>query len=342
VTSSAAQFCDNQILRWNFSPMKRSLNVEIARLFGLVCVVAAHANSLETFRNFQTTGFLVDEACRSTVQLFFLVSGFFWKPDNIDRPGAYLARLFPKLAIPFVLWAAIYLTLDWTGWLYPGIEDHSWRSYITTPWSGGIAFHLWFLPALFIGTAIGLTMIRMFGLRGALYGALILFLIGALLGAYLRPFGIHVPLGAYRNGIFFAPIFLVSGYYLKGLATLPKFSTFLVVAVVGAVGNLLEGIYIVGSYPNGHDLSLATLPFGIGVFGLFLHLRSEATTLASWGRDVFGAYLAHVLIMKTLIAVIAPQSSLWLIAFVIIVTLILSLIFSRYAKKNRWLQYLAP
>lgn len=322
--------------------MKRSLNVELARLFGLVCVVAAHANSLETFRNFQTTGFVLDEACRSTVQLFFLVSGFFWKPEHVERPVAYLARLFPKLAIPFVLWAAIYLLLDWTGWLYPGIPDHSWRSYITTPWSGGIAFHLWFLPALFIGTVIGLTSIRTFGMRGALIVSLVLFLIGTVLGAYLRPFGIHVPLSAYRNGIFFAPIFLVAGFYLKGLSTLPSLFVFAAVAAIGAIGNLFEGIYIVGSYPNGHDLSLTTLPFGIGVFGLFLHMRSEATRLASWGRDVFGAYLAHVLIMKTLIAWLAPQDSLWLIAFVIIVTLILSLIFSRYAKKNRWLQYLAP
>ncbi len=284
----------------------------------------------------------MDEACRSTVQLFFLVSGFFWKPENVDHPGAYLRRLFPKLAIPFVLWAVIYLFLDWSEWLYPGVENRSWRTYVFTLWSGGIAFHLWFLPALFVGTAIGLTLLRTFGMRCALIGAFVLFFIGTLLGAYLRPFGIEAQLSLYRNGIFFAPIFLIAGYYLKGLTTLPSLPTFAAIAVIGAVGNLLEGIYIVGSYPNGHDLSLSTLPFGVGVFGLFLHLRSEASNLASWGRDVFGAYLAHVLIMKTLIAVLAPQSSLWLIAFVIVVTLVLSLVFSRYAKKNRWLRHLAP
>src|SRR6218665_3992958 len=133
--------------------MKLNLDVEIARLFGFACVVLAHANSLDMFQNHQTTGFVIDELCRSTVQIFFLVSGFFWKPEQIDTFRTYLVRLFPKLAIPFVLWAAIYLLLDATQLLYASPEPRTWRSYVTTPWSGGIAFHLWFLPALFVGTA---------------------------------------------------------------------------------------------------------------------------------------------------------------------------------------------
>lgn len=323
--------------------MKRNLDVEIARLYGFACVVVAHANSLTLFRDYPMTGFVVDELSRATIQLFFLVSGFFWKPEQIDRPLAYLKALFPKLAIPFVIWAAIYLPLDATHLLFPyDQQPRTWKSYLTTPWSGGIVFHLWFLPALFVGTAIGMNLIKRLGLNRALIAAVLLFLIGTILGTYLRPFGVTVPLSLYRNGIFFAPIFLVGGYYLKTRPELPSFNTFALMAVFGAALGIFEGYYIAQSYPNAHDLSLATLPFGIGVFGMFLHLKSNAEGLAGWGRDVFGAYLAHVLIMKILIEILYPATSPLLIGICILATFILSLAFSRLAKKNRWLRYMAP
>jgi len=322
--------------------MKRNLNVEIARLYGFACVVMAHANSLTLFRDYPMAGFIIDELCRSVIQLFFLVSGFFWRPEQIDRPMAYLKALFPKLAIPFVIWAAIYLAIDATQLLYPFDQPRTWKSYITTPWSGGIVFHLWFLPALFVGTAISMGLIKWLGLNRALIAALALFLIGTMLGTYLRPFGIEVPLSLYRNGIFFAPIFLVGGYYLKTLAKLPDFRIFALMAALGAVLGPLEGFYLAQSYPSGHDLSFSTLPFGIGIFGMFLHLKSDAEWVAGWGREVFGAYLAHVLVLKILIEIFYPATTPAMIVACIVLTFILSLAFSRLAKKNRWLRYLAP
>ena len=323
--------------------MKRNLDVEIARLYGFACVVIAHANSLTLFRDYPMTGFIIDELCRSVIQLFFLVSGFFWRPEQIDRPLAYLKALFPKLAIPFVIWAAIYLAIDATHLLFPyDQQPRTWKSYITTPWSGGIVFHLWFLPALFVGTAIGMTIIKRLGLNRALIVVFVLFLIGTVLGTYLIPFVMEVPLSLYRNGIFFAPIFLVVGYYLKTLGELPIFSVFAAMAAFGALLGIFEGYYLARSYPNAHDLSFATLPFGIGIFGMFLHLKSNAEWLAGWGRDVFGAYLAHVLVLKILVEIFYPATTPLLIAACIALTFILSLAFSRLAKRNRWLRYLAP
>lgn len=322
--------------------MKLNLDVEIARLCAFACVVTAHANSLEMFRQHQDVGFFLDELCRFSVQLFFLVSGFFWRPSQIDDPVSYLKKLFPKIAIPFVLWAAIYLSLDATQLLYSSPEPRTWRSYITTPWSGGIAFHLWFLPGLFIGTGIGMALVKHLGLNRAMIVVFVLFLIGAFLGTYLRPLGVTLPLSTYRNGIFFSPIFLVSGYYLKTLPKLPGLPVFAVMAVLGWALNLVEGIYVFRGYPNGHDLSLGTLPFGIGVFGMLLHLKSSSQAFAAWGRDVFGAYLVHVLILKLFIEYFASPSNLPLTLLLIALAILLSLMFSRAAKMNRWTQYLVP
>lgn len=321
---------------------KLNLDVEIARLFGFVCVATAHANSLGVFENHQTTGFVIDELCRASVQIFFMVSGFFWKAEQIDRPLAYLGQLFPKIAIPFVIWAAIYIFLDATQLIYPRSEERTWFSYATTPWSGGIAFHLWFLPALLVGTAIGLGLIRKLGVNGAMIAVLLLFLVGVLLGSYINLLGVTLPLSVYRNGIFFAPIFLVTGYFLKTQKQLPSLATFTVMALFGASLNMLEGLYVVRGFPHGHDLSLATLPFGVGVFGMFLHLNSSATWLAKWGRDVFGAYLAHVLILKILIVLLVPAESPALMVTCIVLTIILSLALSRLAKQNRFTRLLAP
>lgn len=322
--------------------MKRNLDVELARLLAFAAVVTAHGNSLGMFSQYPVAGYVIDELCRFCVQLFFMVSGFFWRQSQIDDPFEALKKLFPKIAIPFVLWAAIYLTLDATQLLYPQSEPRTFRSYAMTPWSGGIAFHLWFLPALFIGTGIGLTLIRYLGIHRALLVVLVLFLIGVVAGAYLRPFGINLPLSTYRNGVFLAPIFLVGGYYLKTRPVLPKLWVFSVMTVFGAALTLLEGIFVVHAFPHGHDLSLATLPYGVGAFGMFLHLNSSAEKLASWGRDVFGAYLAHVLFMQVIIQHLSVPSSPTTIALCIALTVVLSLGFSRLAKKNRWTQYLVP
>ncbi|TWF58658.1 acyltransferase [Neorhizobium alkalisoli] len=322
--------------------MRSNQQIELARLLGFIVVVTVHGNALGMFsRGNEATGWVIDEAGRFAVPVFFLISGYFWKPAKTQL-GPYLQKLFGKLILPFLFWAAVYIALDATQTLYPVPAQHSWRTYLTTPWTGSVAYHLWFLPALLVGSAIGLGLIKMIGPQKALWATLALYLLGALLGTYLRPLGIIIPLGVYRNGILFAPIFLVGGYILALRPELPGAKTFLLIAALGLLLQLLEGYFVFEAYPRGHDMSLGTLPLAFGIFGFFLQLNWTGGPLPGWGRDVFGAYLVHVLLLQTVVGHLAPSTSLPFTLGVIAIIIVLSLVISRLAKLNPYSRVVMP
>jgi surface polysaccharide O-acyltransferase-like enzyme len=322
--------------------LRSNQQIELSRLLGFIVVVTVHANALGLFsRGNESVGWVIDDVCRFAVPVFFLISGYFWRPSTTQL-ASYLRKLFMKLILPFLFWVAIYIALDATEILYAVPAQHSWRTYLTAPWTGSVAFHLWFIPALLVGSAIGLWLIKTMGANKALWVTLALYLLGCLLGTYLRPFGIFVPLGVFRNGILFAPIFLVGGYILAQRSDLPGRNTFLLIAGIGALLQLLEGYYVFDFYPRGHDMSLGTLPLSFGVFGFFLKLRWTGGSLSGWGKDVFGAYLVHVLFLQIVVGHMTPSTHLAVTLAVIAAITVLSLLVSRTAKWNAYSRAVMP
>ena len=327
---------------YRFTAMRYNQNIDVARLVGFSAVVAIHANSLGLFsQNGKMFGWVIDEMGRFAVPVFFLISGYFWRPQTTIIKE-YFFKASKKILSPFVFWCSIYIILDYTEILYPSLVGSDWKRYLTAPWTGSVAFHLWFLPALLIGTIIGLGLIRYMGIYKAVVVTVTLYIFGAMFGTYARLFDIVVPLGVYRNGVFFAPVFLVGGFALAQMKKPPEHWKIISCILGGFFLHALEGYLIQGFYPHGHDMSLGILPFSFGIFIAILNIRSISSKVSKYGEYVFGAYILHVLFLRIIKEFFLEEDGVIFSLFVILLVITLSIAFSQIAKTCKFSKFILP
>jgi len=285
------------------SKTSRNASLDALRVLSLLGIITLHVAG-GGFHDNRPLGFVLDELSRFAVPVFFILSAYFWKPDELAAPGLLVLRVLGRVGIPFVAWVAI--TYAWQAINRPGSAiDLSPTNLALVAWTGGRAFHLWFLPALIVGTAIVAFCGRYLGWRATAGLSLILFLLGATVGSYARFWLDHgYPFWVDRNGVFFAPVFLVAGVLLRqhadwaGAVPLPAI---MAATVLFALGQLAEGYFVVHRYPLGHDYSLSTLGYGISVALLFMRLDLRWPLWSTLGRATFSAYLAHLIILSVIV-----------------------------------------
>ena len=196
---------------------------------------------------------------RVAVPFFLMVSGYFL------AAGAWrgLKRFWLHTACLYLVGVLLYLPLN----LYTGISPAAWLRGLF--WEGTV-YHLWFFPALLWGTAIAYFLSRL-GMPAALGIAGLLYLAGLGGDSY---FGLTRQLPALqslyaalfqvteytRNGLFYAPLFLLLGAWLAGSKKRPspRFSGFgfgISFAAMTAEGLLLHRFQL-----QRHDSMYLALP----------------------------------------------------------------------------------
>ncbi len=290
----------------------RNASLDALRILSLLGIISLHvANG--GFQGMKPIGFVVDELSRFAVPVFFILSAYFWKLDELASPLRLIRKVAWRVLVPFALWEVI--TIAWRMVDRQNYTpDLSPSGLLFLFWSAEPAFHLWFLPALAVGTALVATSGRYLGWRFTAALAAFLFVVGATLGAYGELLSGHsVPFWVDRNGLFFAPIFLVAGVLLRRHAgRVAQLPTAAVVAalVLFAAAQVAEGYFIVGRYPMGHDYSIATLGYGIAVAILFMCLDLRGAWWSLLGRATFTAYLVHILVIQFVVENLAQYSPL--------------------------------
>ncbi len=281
----------------------RNASLDALRVLSLLGIVTLHVAG-GGFSDNKPLGFVLDELSRFAVPVFFLMSAYFWKDADLASPlklvGRVAWRVLPAFAAILALTIALRL-LDHPG--RPGFELSPWGLTLLL-WSGGPAFHLWFLPALVLGTAVVATLLKFTGLRWTIAITLLLYAAGTIIGAYSKPlFGHGFPFWMDRNGLFFAPVFLVAGIVLRrhraNLEHLPLPAIAFALVAFAAL-HVAEGYFVVGRYGLGHDYSLATLGYALSVAILFMRLELRSPIWSTLGQATFGAYLIHLLVLSVL------------------------------------------
>jgi surface polysaccharide O-acyltransferase-like enzyme len=237
---------------------------------------------------------------RFAVPVFFLMSAYFWKDADLTSPLRLTGKVARRVLPAFAAILALTIALR--------VAEHGRPGFALSPdglllllWSGGPAFHLWFLPALVLGAGVVALLLKTIGLRWTIAATLLLYCIGTLIGAYSKPLlGHGFPFWMDRNGLFFAPIFLVAGIVLRrhraSLEQLPL-PAIVPALVAFATLHVAEGYFIVGRYALGHDYSLATLGYALSVAILFMRLDLRSPLWSTLGQATFGAYLIHLLVL---------------------------------------------
>ena len=282
----------------------RNSSLDALRVLSLVGIITLHVAG-GGFPGQKPLAFLLDELSRFAVPVFFLMSAYFWKPDALANPLRLVRRVAGRVLPAFAFWTAVFVVLRVLKQPDRGF-DFSLGSLATLAWTGGPAFHLWFLPALVVGTAVVAGLARLVGWKWTLAGALLLYIAGAVIGTYSNLLlGHGFPFWYDRNGIFFAPVFLVLGVLLRRYEQQlrMRLPTAIVVSALVAFAALhvAEGYFVAGRFPMGHDYSLGTLGYAVAMVVLFARLPIGGSLWSKLGLATFSAYLIHPLVLEVLV-----------------------------------------
>lgn len=207
--------------------------LDIAKFISALLVIAIHCAPFIEID--ETLNFVfVQMIARLAVPFFFITSGwlFFrkinpekgWKdPDNLHSLQHYWGRIM-KI---YLIWSAIYLPLLLISWIQGGFHIDTLIRLARDVIFNGTYYHLWFLPALLLGVPIVYMMYTNFQKNKVLWLSLGLYLVGMVLNVYGTVLSdvpvlssiisvYHATFATSRNGLFFAPVYLVLGIYAQG------------------------------------------------------------------------------------------------------------------------------
>lgn len=248
--------------------------IEYFRLAAAFLVVAIHCSPLTTYS--ETADFILTRAvARVAVPFFFMVTGFF----VLGRPEK-LRRFLKRTALLYLACILLYLPLN----LYSGaLSGLTPVGALRELLFEGTFYHLWYFPAVLLGAAIASLLMRTragLGIAAALY---VLGLLGDsywglisgvpwLSDVYEVIFGLA---GYTRNGLFFAPLFLLLGARLRGRETSGKGEAAGLGAALALV--LCEALLLRHLGWQRHDSMYVFLPAVMYfLFSLLLAPRGEA------------------------------------------------------------------
>jgi hypothetical protein len=280
----------------------RLKRIDVFRLLAIYIVVWAHCQFFDGITPQTTVAkgleLSVVILMRSTMQFFFIASGYFVGGKILENPTQKFSIAWnytKKLLLIFLFWCVIY-----------GIENPQYFIKLATRFPiqllfEGTRIHLWFLVALMLVVWLfTLWPLEKKGKSFLIFGFLI-FALGLLGGSYsITPIGLNLHFNT-RNGIFFSTLFFGMGVQIYRLK--PKVNPLL------AWGLYLGGMLLFAfetyfiwanwlSLPIRHDYLVGSIAYGLGIFLIAYSARSETRLdliLAPYNKYVLGIYVIHML-----------------------------------------------
>lgn len=264
--------------------------LDLFRLAAVVLVVAIHTSPLSDYS--ATADFwLTRVLARIAVPFFLMTTGYFLARNDWKRTGHQIK----KLCLLYGISILIYLPIN----LYSG-SIHGPADLLKKLLIDGTFYHLWYFPATILGVVIASRLSR-YGLRIALPVAALLYLVGLGGDSY---YGLvsQVPMihGLYngifalcdytRNGLFFAPLFLLLG--AAGWVWSRRFSMVGLLVTLAIMSG--EGMWLHSLGVQRHDSMYLLLPLCVVcLFSLLLSVnRGECKRARTFSTMM---YLIHPL-----------------------------------------------
>ncbi len=249
------------------------------KLLAAFLVIAIHTSPLTSISP-EADYILARVLARVAVPFFFMVTGYFVLPKALED-GAYGLAYLKRIGLIYLISMALYLPVG----IYAGhFKGAGVISILKMIFLDGTFYHLWYLPALILGFAVLLPLLRALPLpaTGTVCG--LLYLIGLFGDSYYgligeESFVYSIYQGLFhlfeytRNGLFYTPIFLFLGYTLTQKR--PSFAL-ATGALGGSFGLLLgEGIVLKLAEAQRHDsMYIFLLPV---MYFLFSTLLEDCT-----------------------------------------------------------------
>ena len=197
---------------------KKSGSLDIFRVIAAVLVIAIHTAPLETISP-AADFFLTRILARLAVPFFFMVTGMF---TNFNEPR----RAIIKLSEMYLSVTALYIPF---GIISGYFKEFTFMKAVRMLMFDGYFYHLWYFPACILGIII-VYFLNKTTFKKAIIFAAVLYLLG-LFGDSYYGLSVNNPIiktfydilfGVFsytRNGLFFAPLFLLLGSKFAKLDT---------------------------------------------------------------------------------------------------------------------------
>ncbi len=331
--------------------------VDIAKYISALLVIAIHtfpfAGISETFNLY-----FISTICRMAVPFFFTISAYFFFTKLRYDDGRFLSRgsvfwkYLKRLGILYLVWTVIYLPYTIWNWASGGFSISFILGWIRDFFLNGSYYHLWFLPALILGMIIVYRLLTQKSLKEALIVSLVLYGIGYLLNIY-GPIWEGLPfinilygflmkiLGTARDGIFFAPIFLVLGALLSKTGRM-SWKASLVGLIISFLLLCLEAwlYHKIGCLTDLSSMFLSLIPCEFFLCNMVLSLRIPYKPVYREMReDSTLYYTSHILFTRVLFILLGDANLV-----VYLATLALCQCFSyvvlHFSERYPWLHYL--
>ncbi|OBZ17324.1 acyltransferase [Bacillus sp. FJAT-26390] len=196
--------------------------LDYVKFIAAILVIANHTGPLLSYHanaDFLISGILT----RIAVPIFFMTSGYFFfrkqTGEQANDSKAWLGYM-KKIGKLYGIAILLYIPLNvYTGYFKENFSAYSFFKDIVFD---GTFYHLWYLPALIIGITITYFLYKKISLTSMLAIAGLLYVIGLLGDSYyglientggIKPLydGMFSVFDYTRNGLFYAPIYLVLG-----------------------------------------------------------------------------------------------------------------------------------
>ena len=252
--------------------MKKNQGIEQFRVLLAMMVVAIHC--LPLHRLWPDGDILITLTLfRIAVPFFFMISGYYVFSD-LATQNSYPARqrvwhFIKKQLQVYLIATLLFLPLAW----YSGMLGLNMPlgTFIQTLLVNGILYHLWYFPAIITGSLLVMGLLVRFSFKQVFFMAIGLYVIG-LGGDSWSGLAAQTPLASFyslifqllagtRNGIFFAPLFLLLGVLARRFAKKPASPHRYSYLLISLICLLLESYLLHHFTTPKHDSMYIFLPF---------------------------------------------------------------------------------
>ena len=261
------------------------------RIIAAILIVGIHTYPLASVSD-AANFYVIHVLGRVAVPFFLMVTGYFLLPRYLvqkERDARPLISFVKKNGLIYALATLLYLPVS----IYAG---HYSGGSLFAVIAGNIVFdgtfyHLWYLPASIIGVLIVYALGRGFSFRVTFAAAVLLYVVGLFGDNYFGViYGIPLIRNAYdigfrffsftRNGLFYAPVFLVIGAAAAKQKNRVRVGVSIVGLVVSLSLMLFEGYMLLRSGFSRHSsMYVALLPVMFFLFNLLLAQKGTASVL---------------------------------------------------------------
>ena len=204
-----------------FDSEEKQGGLDLFRIIAAILVIAIHTSPLAS-TNPELDFFLTRILARVAVPFFFMTTGQFLLTGGLDKTRPYDYRVvswFRKMLLLYIMATIVYLPVS----IYAGqFQKMTVSLLLKRIFFDGTFYHLWYFPACMIGVLLVIGLSR-FCTERLLFLIVALLYVYGLIGDSYYGLSVKIPIladavrGGFavwnytRNGLFFAPLFLVLG-----------------------------------------------------------------------------------------------------------------------------------